>query len=168
MTWKDLSHRTLNWQRNMDACKYPLPQQNCPTMKSLPSNWLVMEGEFAESHLLDIHVLLVLIIAVTHSTNTDQRFVELRILEVKGDEIKVRAPWSRAMAVPGNWMLWVLDDRGVPSESATVLMKMDNTGTDFSLTDPNPVTDDFYSAFSSAWISSKLSWILAVLGVFVM
>ena len=64
-------------------------------------------------------------------------------------------------------MLWVLDDKGIPSESATVLMKNDGTGTDFSLTDPNPVTDDFYAAFSSAWVSSKLAWALGLFGVFV-
>ena len=72
------------------------------------------------------------------------------------------------MAVPGNWMVWVLDDRGVPSESATVLLKMDTTGQDFSLSDPNPITDDFYAAYSSAWIASKITWALALLGVFVM
>jgi hypothetical protein len=65
--------------------------------------------------------------SVTHSTNTDQRFVELPILKKKGDVVTVISPWNSAQAPPGNWMLWALDENGTPSESKTILLTLDST-----------------------------------------
>jgi hypothetical protein len=89
--------------------------------------------------------------SVTHSTNTDQRLVELAILAKEGSIVTVRSPWNPAMAPPGNWMLWALDQDLVPSESTTVLLQMSGNATyNFSLTDPNPEPKDFGdSAISS-------------------
>jgi hypothetical protein len=62
--------------------------------------------------------------AVTHSTNNDQRFIELIITKKQGSTITVKAPWNSAMCPPGNWLLWALDADGVPSESKTVRLKL--------------------------------------------
>jgi hypothetical protein len=50
----------------------------------------------------------------THSTNTDQRFVELEIIGTRDNQIGLRAPVNGALAPPGNWMLFILKD-GTPS-----------------------------------------------------
>ena len=55
----------------------------------------------------------------THSTNTDQRFVELDILGVNETHLGVRAPINGALAPPGNWMLFILRD-GTPSVAKVV------------------------------------------------
>jgi hypothetical protein len=55
----------------------------------------------------------------THSTNTDQRFVELDILGANETHLGVRAPINGALAPPGNWMLFILRD-GTPSVAKVV------------------------------------------------
>jgi hypothetical protein len=57
--------------------------------------------------------------STTHSTNTDQRFVELEILGVEGSKIYAQMPPNSAVAPPGNWMLFALS-KGVPSVAKTV------------------------------------------------
>lgn len=57
----------------------------------------------------------------THSTNTDQRFVELVILGKESNAIYVEAPDNGNIAPPGNWMLFLLS-KGKPSVAATILL----------------------------------------------
>jgi hypothetical protein len=57
----------------------------------------------------------------THSTNTDQRLVELEILGQDSESLYLRAPRDGALAPPGNWMLFIMSD-GVPSVAKTILM----------------------------------------------
>lgn len=59
----------------------------------------------------------------THSTNMDQRFVELEILaQVKG-ALYLKAPVNGALAPPGNWMLFILKD-GIPSVAKTINLQI--------------------------------------------
>ena len=67
----------------------------------------------------------------THSTNTDQRFVELEIIGMKGNLVGLRAPVDGALAPPGNWMLFILTD-GTPS-IAKVINLQSGDQTDFTL-----------------------------------
>jgi hypothetical protein len=54
--------------------------------------------------------------AVTHTNDMDQRHVELRFRALRrGGEARLIAPSSPAVAPPGHYMLFVIDDRGVPS-----------------------------------------------------
>jgi hypothetical protein len=53
--------------------------------------------------------------SVTHSFNPDQRYVTLAF-ERSGDHIETQIPHSAAVAVPGYYLLFVLDENGVPSE----------------------------------------------------
>ncbi|MEU8777696.1 galactose oxidase-like domain-containing protein [Streptomyces sp. NPDC048606] len=57
---------------------------------------------------------------VTHSVNTSQRHLELRVTDVRGDRIALRTPPSPADAPPGYYMLFLLDGRGVPSTAEWV------------------------------------------------
>ncbi|MEU3065171.1 galactose oxidase-like domain-containing protein [Streptomyces subrutilus] len=52
---------------------------------------------------------------VTHSVNTSQRHLELRITGRRGGTIGLRTPPSPADAPPGYYMLFLLDGKGVPS-----------------------------------------------------
>lgn len=54
--------------------------------------------------------------AVTHSFNADQRFVELTFNRV-GNRLNVQMPTIASDATPGQYMLFALDDAGVPSEA---------------------------------------------------
>ncbi|KAJ3078731.1 hypothetical protein HK102_004276 [Quaeritorhiza haematococci] len=57
----------------------------------------------------------------THSTNMDQRLVELKILGANKTHIVMEAPSNGALAPPGNWMLFLMRE-GKPSVAATVLL----------------------------------------------
>ena len=52
--------------------------------------------------------------AVTHSQNQDQRLVPLTFSETNG-RLQLKAPDNRNIAPPGNYMLFLVNDDGVPS-----------------------------------------------------
>ncbi|SFD02367.1 galactose oxidase early set domain-containing protein [Streptomyces aidingensis] len=53
----------------------------------------------------------------THSINTSQRHLELEITARDGDSLELLAPHSPEDAIPGFYMLFLLDEDGVPSEA---------------------------------------------------
>lgn len=55
----------------------------------------------------------------THSVNTDQRRVPLTYT-ASGNVYEVQVPSEPGIAVPGWWMLFALNDNGVPSVAATI------------------------------------------------
>ncbi len=57
--------------------------------------------------------------AMTHSVNTEQRYVELEF-ETSTDVLTVQAPPSRNLAPPGYYMLFVINSQGVPSEATFI------------------------------------------------
>lgn len=56
----------------------------------------------------------------THSTNTDQRFVELVVEARTQTTLYIRIPSNPNIGIPGNWFLWVLDLNNIPSVAKTV------------------------------------------------
>lgn len=56
--------------------------------------------------------------SVTHSTNSDQRYVGLEIVQRNGNTLTVQAPPSGNVAPPGYYMLWVVDTAGGPCQLA--------------------------------------------------
>jgi len=54
--------------------------------------------------------------AVTHGFNMEQRFVELDFEDVNGG-VRVSIPESANIATPGHYMMFLLNDQGVPSEA---------------------------------------------------
>ena len=61
--------------------------------------------------------------ALTHAINNDNRFVELDFQVVNSTTLEVTALGETAM-IPGTWMLFVLDDDGVPSEASMLGVAM--------------------------------------------
>jgi len=53
--------------------------------------------------------------SVTHQLNTDQRYVGLTITQRTNGSLTVNAPPESGIAPPGYYMLFVVDNRGVPS-----------------------------------------------------
>lgn len=64
-------------------------------------------------------VVLVRCGSVTHGWNGDQRHVSLRF-QRSGDRIEASVPSNAAIAIPGYYLAFVLDDDGVPSEGEYV------------------------------------------------
>lgn len=59
----------------------------------------------------------------THAQNPTQRYLELEIAGVGADELTVTAPATAADAPPGHYMLFLLDDDGVPSIAQWVQLR---------------------------------------------
>jgi hypothetical protein len=55
-------------------------------------------------------------------SNKDQRYVELEILRMTSGRVYLRAPANSRIAPPGNWMLFVLNNK-TPSEAATIRLQ---------------------------------------------
>jgi hypothetical protein len=53
--------------------------------------------------------------AVTHSFNMEQRFIELEFTDTTGG-IRASLPASASVATPGHYMMFLIDNQGVPSE----------------------------------------------------
>jgi hypothetical protein len=60
-------------------------------------------------------VTLIRMSAVTHHTNTDQRFLSLEFHRQGNCDLRVTSPANSNLAPPGYYLLFVLDDCGVPS-----------------------------------------------------
>jgi hypothetical protein len=50
----------------------------------------------------------------------DQRFIGLEITSRAGDVLTIRSPALRTVAPPGFYMLFLVNDQGVPSEAPFV------------------------------------------------
>ena len=84
------------------------------------------EIDIGETFYLDIEgaqdvsrVTMIKTGSVTHSWNMEQRFVELTFVR-DGSRLKVQAPTRAPDAPPGFWMIFALDDKGVPSHARIV------------------------------------------------
>ncbi|MFE2068704.1 galactose oxidase-like domain-containing protein [Streptomyces sp. NPDC059467] len=59
-------------------------------------------------------------ITSTHSVDTSQRRIQLDITRRAGNTLRLRAPQTAKDAPPGYYLLFLLDDRGVPSKAQWV------------------------------------------------
>jgi galactose oxidase len=62
---------------------------------------------------------LVRMSTVTHTVNTDQRRIALAPTAVDGG-YRLTIPADRGVALPGYWMLFAMDAKGVPSVARTI------------------------------------------------
>jgi hypothetical protein len=60
--------------------------------------------------------------SVTHSFNSDQRYVGLRILERRANSVRVAVPSDSSVAPPGPYMLFLLNRRRIPSIGRFVVL----------------------------------------------
>ncbi|MDM0050404.1 DUF1929 domain-containing protein [Variovorax sp. J22R115] len=65
------------------------------------------------------HLALVRMSSVTHSVNTDQRRIPLSFSGA-GGTYQVSIPVDRGVVLPGNYMLFAMDAKGVPSAARTL------------------------------------------------
>lgn len=75
--------------------------------------------------------------SVTHSFNMGQRFLELGF-NVQGNTINVTMPNSPNIAPPGHYMLFVMNNAGVPSVSKIIQLNGSNAGGGGAVTPPPP------------------------------
>lgn len=81
--------------------------------------------EIELKHKVDVkQVTLVRTGPVTHNWDWGNRHVSLAFRQ-DGKELRVTAPRVPGLAVPGDYMLFVLDDRGVPSKAEVVRLRLD-------------------------------------------
>lgn len=66
--------------------------------------------------------------SVTHAIDMNQRVLELPITSAGGDLYSVTGPTTSGAAPPGDYMLFVLNDLGVPSVAAWVRIRPDYPG----------------------------------------
>ncbi len=59
--------------------------------------------------------------SVTHSTNQEQRLIPLQFRR-NGNSLQIDSPANRNIAPPGNYMLFIVNDEGVPSEASIILV----------------------------------------------
>ena len=87
-----------------------------PRLTSAPAQIDIGETFFADfTDAADIsRVTLVKTGSVTHGFNMEQRFVELTFVR-DGSRLRIQAPTKATDAPPGFWMLYALNENGVPS-----------------------------------------------------
>ncbi len=89
-----------------------------PALDRVPAGDLRYDAAFQVSSSTAKDVERAVLLApttVTHSVNTSQRHLDLRLTGVRGDRIGLRTPPAAADAPPGHYMLFLLDAKGVPS-----------------------------------------------------
>jgi YVTN family beta-propeller protein len=72
--------------------------------------------------------------SVTHSVNMDQRFLELPY-STSGNMLNAQLPTRTSDTPPGYYLLFVIDDAGVPSEASILSLNIDptpNTAVDYT------------------------------------
>jgi YVTN family beta-propeller protein len=92
-----------------------------PRLTSAPAQIDIGETFFVDfTDAADIsRMTMVKTASVTHSWNMEQRFVELTFVR-DGSRLRVQAPTRAADAPPGFWMIFALNENGVPSTARIV------------------------------------------------
>lgn len=88
-----------------------------PTLDSAPAS-AAYDARFSVTTSTPGEVSRAVLLApttATHSVNTSQRHLELRIKSRSGGTLELQAPPNAAAAPPGYYMLFLLNDEGVPS-----------------------------------------------------
>ena len=65
-------------------------------------------------------ISLIRMSSVTHNNNMDQRCLFLNILENSGTNIKIQSTKDGSWAPPGYYLLFVVDDQGIPSVGESI------------------------------------------------
>ncbi len=86
-----------------------------PFRITVPTNSPVPAGQIAK-------VTLLRLASVTHGVDMDQRFVLLAPPVVSGNNLNVVAPANGNLAPPGNYMLFIISNTGVPSVAWDILV----------------------------------------------
>jgi hypothetical protein len=105
-------------QRNIEIFDPPyLFHEQRPEIITVPSNLTYNTLFDIETPIPDniAYVVLIRPSSVTHSLNTDQRYVGLEIVSSSYNKLKLKSPPDGNIAPPGYYMLFVLDRNEIPS-----------------------------------------------------
>ncbi|MGW7457370.1 galactose oxidase-like domain-containing protein [Streptomyces sp. NPDC054797] len=94
-----------------------------PALDRAPAGELRYDADFEVTSSTPADVKRAVLLApttVTHSVNTSQRHLELRLTGIHGSAIGLRTPPGAADAPPGYYMLFLLNAKGVPSAAKWV------------------------------------------------
>jgi hypothetical protein len=97
-----------------------LHQGSRPTLDNAPTVPIGYNKNFTVTSTTSDQVVKAVLLAPTtstHSVNTSQRHIDLRIAGQAGNRIQLQAPPDAKAAPPGWYMVFLLDDKGVPSEA---------------------------------------------------
>ncbi|TPX30511.1 hypothetical protein SmJEL517_g05943 [Synchytrium microbalum] len=134
---------------------------NPPVIKSTPGQITYGSTFYVELFTDTAAVGMVSMIrytSVTHSLNTDQRFIELPILSRNTTHLQLRGPPNGYLAPPGNWHLFVVSSAGRPGTAYTVMIAR---GAATSVASLNP-TQNTRTASSSSSRSRSRSYLLTI------
>ncbi|AUY51895.1 galactose oxidase early set domain-containing protein [Streptomyces sp. CB01881] len=95
-----------------------LHQGNRPSLDRAPTTPVGFDKKFLVTTSTPERAAKAVLLAPTtstHSVNTSQRHVELRISSRAGNRLELQAPPDAKAAPPGWYMLFLLNDQGVPS-----------------------------------------------------
>jgi hypothetical protein len=92
--------------------------------------------------------------AVTHSFNMEQHFIELEFTDTSGG-IRVDIPDSANIATPGHYMLFLINNQGVPSEGH--IIRITDTASYTEPTYPVAITDSVSATANTAKTITVLS-----------
>lgn len=106
-----------------------LPLTAAPDQVQLGSTFAITPADAATIR----EVNLVRVGSVTHSFNMDQRFIPLRFTR-SGAQLEVVAPLASSVAPPGTYLLFAVDQNGVPS-TASMISVVTNDSDWFQLSD---------------------------------
>ena len=97
--------------------------------------------------------------SVTHAFNYDQRYITLAFSHAGGDRLIATAPAHSALAPPGNYMLWIVDQEGRPCKWASFLnvsaFSVRITAAACGITAPLSLLQDVFTLGSSQSISLR-------------
>lgn len=95
-----------------------------------------------------VNASLVRLCTTTHTVNTDQRRIPLRLIPLprRKSSFGIRLPDEPGILIPGYWMLFVMDKNGVPSIAKTMMITVNNKKT---LDAPQELLDEFNAAEQS-------------------
>ncbi|HEY5809783.1 MAG TPA: DUF4082 domain-containing protein, partial [Povalibacter sp.] len=97
--------------------------------------------DFADANDIS-RVTMIKTASVTHSWNMEQRFVELPFVR-DGSRLRVQGPTHAADAPPGFWMVFAINERGVPSHARIIKINIAsdwNPAIKPTLANPGPQT----------------------------
>ena len=100
-----------------------------------------------------VRVTIIRTSTLTHSTNMDQRFIELVIKAATSTSLYLQFPTNPNQAIPGYWMMYVLDKNGIPSVASTISLQIGS---------PTTVTIPASATQKSSAISSVEKTLLAM------
>lgn len=106
-----------NQERRIEVCRPRYcARRNRPVISESP-DYVIYRRNFTVRSPQAAQIRRVALIrngSVTHAFDSDQRYVALEFSHVGSDALTVQAPPHSAVAPPGFYMLWIVDDEGRP------------------------------------------------------